>query len=287
MAEYDVDSRTINRTAVAMLKSSASIDKSIRRTYKTKIKSTSCVLNASESVDGGSSITTSQLYSQIAAMSGKPAAVKEPHFEKTRDEKADSFNKICWDVFNLHASGPGDIPFDGCASGIAVGKLGAAVQSLINYGVIREVGDLLNSFLLKPKSMLSWSEFKDFVGEVVARDRMNSMKMQLQQSGRDFAQSAAATPPSTAASNSFKSAVQKQRMASSVVLDDVTDSSRAGLDLSAPSLTRLQGKLMPSHCMKDAIVEVCARDERSKKKAVPKGAECGPSLLSLSVSDFH
>jgi hypothetical protein len=113
--------------------------------------------------------------------------------------------------------------------------------------------------------------------------------------------------PSTAASDSFRNLVQKQRLASSVVrlfsplcvicvlcfhhcvqvLDDVCDSTVISSVDQLPSVRRLKGKIVPSPFVKDAMVSVVNKDGRKPKgKALhPLGefiVECIVGVFDLS-----
>ncbi len=172
MAEYDVDTRTMHRAAFTMLKSSASIDKSIQKSFKTNVKSAPIVLSGADSFDG-QSITSSEIYTKITATAHKPAAIKDPHFIKTKSSKYDEINRRCWEVFNNYALNPaGDIPFDGCEFGIPMERLSAAMHSLYLDGLLKDItaiSDLIN--FRNTQSILSWIDFRDLVFDTIKYDK--------------------------------------------------------------------------------------------------------------------
>lgn len=254
MAEYDVDIRSINKTALNMLKSSASIDKSIARSFKTNLKSSPfalCSITAAggvtcyESLDG-QSIASSKIYSKLAVNTHKQVESVKP-----RQTKQDAINRRCWEVFNAYALNPtGDIPFDVCEYGIPIEQLNIALHALYCEGLLRDIqniGDLLGS---RSQSLLSWVDFRDLVFHALQQERAVARKTKEKRSihGTD----------------SFGNLIQKQRLASSMVLDEVQDSSVVSSVDQSPSIVRLKGKLVPAPCLKDALVEVSAKEGRRR-----------------------
>eukprot|EP01034_Spumella_vulgaris_P024318 gene24318-30640_t len=108
-----------------------------------------------------------------------------------------------------------------------------------------------------PRAMLAWMEFKALVFDLRHHEKRHTV-VSSSSARYDL------KTPSTAASDSFRNLVQKQRLASSVVLDDVGDSTVISSVDQLPSVRRLKGKIVPSPVVKDAIVSVVARDVRGK-----------------------
>lgn len=257
MAEYDVDIRSINKTALNMLKSSASIDKSILRSFKTNLKSSPFALcsitgsvTGNESLDG-QSIESSKIYSKLAVNAHKQVATVKPQNVKPRATKQDAINRRCWDVFNAYALNPtGDIPFDACEYGIPIEQLSVALHALYCEGLLKDIeniGDLLTS---RSQSMLSWVDFRDLVFDAMRQERA--------------AVSHVKENRATHGTDSFGNLIQKQRLDSSVVLDGVPDSSVVSSVDQSPSIVRLKGKLVPAPCLKDALVDVSTKEGRRR-----------------------
>lgn len=256
-----IDIRSVNKHAFTMLKSSVSVDKSIHHTYRTRVKAVPSDYNNMSLAEGSESVDTESIYQPLSVLAHRPSSVKEAHFIQLRNAKDDETNKIVWEVFKAYEVGTGDIPFDSIETAIPVDKLEDAVDALFMcevFSSLKAAKDALKG-LYYENSMLTFHEFKELVHYIcLLQEQKNRKRSPLRGSSSEsvISQSATSVP------DSFQTLVQKQRMVSALVLDDLVDA--ASVSQSSSNM-KLGGKMMNTSVFKDAVMDVLNEDYRCRR----------------------
>lgn len=270
-----IDVRSVNKHAFTMLKSSVSIDKSIHHTYRTRVKAVPSDYNSVSLAEGSESVDTESIYEPLKVLAHRPSSVREAHYIQLRNAKEDETNKKVWEVFKAYEVGTGDIPFDCIETAIPVDKLEEAMETLFLCEVIGNLDGAKDALkgLYYENSMLTFLEFKELVHYVVLLQEQKTRKSPRKEGSAESVISATSVP------DSFQNLVQKQRMVSALVLDDLVDA--ASVSQSSSNM-KLGGKMMNTSVFKDAVVDVLNEDYRARRHPIKLG-----KLRSGSIRSFN
>ena len=277
---HDFDLRNIRKDAIGMLKSGASVNKTLKYGMRTRLKyGYNSAMALGEGANPKDIFTGEKLSHKLRNMTTLPTSTKSSAISlfdtisvSLSDDQPQDYDEKCWYAFKVYARPVGDIRTNS-PLGLAFADLDEAMQLLRDIKQLKPVKAVDKKYLFTRKNILSWNDFKSYADRVFDKEK----PLELSDSA----------PSSAGIHRQFRTPL-KQPSARGAQLTQRGLSAPLTTLEPLPSTVNLKGEFVHVDNIKDALTDVF-RDEKARLRAFTSdtGSQGGAASIASSEQSLQ
>lgn len=274
-----IDTRTFTSSTLALLRSSQSVDKTLVRTFKARLKTRNHDASGLNESLGDISAEASQLFGSASSPS-LPSLYERSQASLEPLTSEQEFKTHAWSVFQQYSYYVGKRNFDGTSYSMPVENLIDAVEHLVPGRILtKNLEGLIRLLTSEHSTMLSWKEFKTIVYGLHPADEFKST---VEGSYSEFDSTLSISKEKGPA---YTNLLHKQRVASTINLDDI-EQARFRIPAVSETTTNLRAKPVPVGYVKDAMVDVFRREDSVSRNSPTRTIQTQQSIETFDDSTY-